>query len=214
NYAMVSSFQKTDNKKTVIAFQEGRRMSFSWRRLAIRYAVLAFIVLTLRAVTHATDVSEAPATPPWWKHAVVYQIYPRSFNDTNGNGIGDLNGITAKLDYLKSLGIDAIWLNPCYPSPQVDTGYDISDYKDIDPQYGTLADFDRLVSEARKRDIRILMDLVLLHTSDQHPWFAESRTSRTNPKADWYVWKDGKPNGQPPNNWKSFDDKDDSAWTY
>jgi len=176
--------------------------------------MLAFIGLTLRAATRATDASEAPATAPWWKHAVVYQIYPRSFKDTNGDGIGDLNGITAKLDYMKSLGIDAIWLNPCYPSPQVDTGYDISDYKSIDPQYGTLADFDRLVSEARKRDIRVLMDLVLLHTSDQHPWFAESRSSRTNPKADWYVWKDGKPNGQPPNNWKSFDDKDDSAWTY
>ena len=129
----------------------------------------------------------------WWKHAVVYEIYPRSFQDSNGDGIGDLNGITQRLDYLKDLGIDAIWIAPMYPSPQVDFGYDISDYENVDPQYGTLADMDRLIAEAKKRDIRICLDMVLNHTSDKHKWFQESATSRTNPKHDWYVWNDGKP---------------------
>src|SRR5262249_31200783 len=110
---------------------------------------------------------------PWWKHAVIYEIYPRSFQDSNVDGIGDLNGITERLDYLHDLGIDAIWLSPIYPSPQVDFGYDISDYENIDPQYGTLADFDRLISEANKRGIRIIMDMVMNHTSDKHPWFIE-----------------------------------------
>lgn len=183
--------------------------------LAMTFVVFSLVMLALPAGSQVASVpAEADARIPWWKHAVVYQIYPRSFKDTNGDGIGDLNGVTAKLDYLKSLGVNAIWLNPCYPSPQVDTGYDISDYKSIDPQYGTLADFDRLVSEAGKRDIRVLMDLVLLHTSDRHRWFVQSRSSRTNPKAAWYVWKDGGANGGPPNNWKSFDDKNASAWTY
>jgi alpha-glucosidase len=144
----------------------------------------------------------------WWKNAVIYEIYPRSFQDSNGDGIGDLNGITQRLDYLKELGVDAIWLTPCYPSPQADFGYDISDYKNIDPQYGTLADFDRLVAEANKRHIRVLMDMVMNHTSDQHKWFLESRSSRTNPYRDWYMWRDGKgetatDQGQPPNNWQS-----------
>ena len=119
----------------------------------------------------------------WWKHAVIYEIYPRSFQDSNGDGIGDLNGITWRLDYLKVLGVDAIWLSPIYPSPQVDFGYDISDYENIDPAYGTLADFDRLVAEAKKRDIRIIMDMVMNHTSDKHQWFIESESSKTNPKA-------------------------------
>ena len=144
----------------------------------------------------------------WWKNAVVYEIYPRSFQDTNGDGIGDLNGITEHLDYLKQLGIDAIWISPMYPSPQVDFGYDISDYEAIDPQYGTMADFDRLIAEANKRHIRIMLDMVMNHSSDKHPWFLESRSSRNNPKRDWYVWKDGKgetatSQGQPPNNWQS-----------
>ncbi|MBV9183413.1 MAG: alpha-glucosidase, partial [Acidobacteria bacterium] len=125
------------------------------------------------------------------------------FADSNGDGIGDLNGITAKLDYLKDLGVDAIWITPCYPSPQVDFGYDVSDYKNIDPMYGSLRDFDRLVSEARNRGIRIVMDFVLNHTSDQHAWFQESRSSRDNPKRNWYIWRDGKGDHQPPNNWLS-----------
>ena len=123
----------------------------------------------------------------WWKNAVLYEIYPRSFQDTNGDGIGDLNGITAHLDYLQKLGIDAIWLSPCYPSPQVDFGYDISDYEVIDPQYGTMADFDRLVAEAKKHHIRILMDMVMNHSSDKHKWFLESRSSKTEGAAEGCV---------------------------
>jgi alpha-glucosidase len=153
----------------------------------------------------------------WWKNAVIYEIYPRSFQDSNGDGIGDLNGITQRLDYLKELGVDAIWLSPCYPSPQVDFGYDISDYKNIDPQYGTLADFDRLVAEAGKRHIRIIIDMVMNHTSDKHEWFIQSRSSRANPYRDWYVWHDGKgetatDKGQPPNNWISYFGH--SAWQW
>jgi alpha-glucosidase len=148
----------------------------------------------------------------WWQHAVFYEIYPRSFADTSNNGIGDLNGITAKLDYLKDLGVDAIWLTPCYPSPQVDFGYDVSDYENIDPMYGTLADFDRLASEAKKRNIRIIMDFVMNHTSDQHAWFKESKSSKDNPKRDWYIWRDGKGPGQPPNNWLST--FGGSAWKF
>src|SRR5579884_3626783 len=149
---------------------------------------------------------------PWWKNAVLYEIYPRSFGDTNGDGIGDLNGITDHLDYLRDLGVDAIWITPFYPSPQVDFGYDISDYRAIDPQYGTMADFDRLVAEAQRRNIRVITDLVLNHTSDRHPWFIESKSSRTNPKADWYVWRDAKPGGGPPNNWESIFGH--SAWQW
>jgi alpha-glucosidase len=153
----------------------------------------------------------------WWKNAVIYEIYPRSFQDTNGDGIGDLNGITQRLDYLQELGVDAIWLTPVYPSPQVDFGYDISDYRAIDPQYGTMADFDRLVDEAAKRHIRVIMDMVMNHTSDQHKWFLESRSSRDNPYRDWYVWRDGKDEtaagpGDPPNNWQSYFGH--SAWQW
>ncbi len=153
----------------------------------------------------------------WWKNAVIYEVYPRSFQDSNGDGIGDLNGITKRLDYLKDLGVDAIWLTPIYPSPQVDFGYDISDYENIDPQYGTLADFDRLIAEADKRHIRIIMDMVMNHSSDKHKWFLESRSSRDNPYRDWYVWRDGKGEtatspGQPPNNWQS--DFGHSAWEW
>jgi len=140
---------------------------------------------------------------PWWKHAVFYEVYPRSFADSNGDGIGDLNGITSKLDYLKDLGVDAIWITPCFPSPQVDFGYDISDYDNIDPMYGTLADFDQLVSEAKKRNIRVILDFVINHTSDQHPWFIDSKSSRSSAHRDWYIWRDGKGQGQPPNNWLS-----------
>ena len=149
---------------------------------------------------------------PWWKHAVIYEIYPRSLQDTNGDGIGDLNGIIERLDYLQNLGVNAIWLTPAYPSPQVDFGYDVSNYEAIDPMYGTMADFDRLVSEAKKRHIRVIMDMVMNHTSDQHPWFLESRSSRDNPKRNWYVWRDGKGPGIPPNNWQTLFGH--SAWTY
>ena len=149
---------------------------------------------------------------PWWKHAVIYEVYPRSFQDSNGDGTGDLNGITQRLDYLKELGVDAIWIAPIYPSPQVDFGYDISDYQNIDPQYGTLADFDRLMAEAKKRNIGIIMDAVMNHTSDKHPWFIESSSSRTNPKSNWYIWQDGKAPGQPPNNWLSTFGH--SAWQF
>lgn len=128
---------------------------------------------------------------PWWKKAVIYQIYPRSFYDSNGDGIGDLNGIIAKLDYLAELGVDALWLSPVYRSPQDDNGYDISDYQDIDPIFGTLSDMDRLIEEAGKRNIKIIMDLVLNHTSDEHPWFQEAKKSRQNPYHDYYVWRDG-----------------------
>ncbi len=148
----------------------------------------------------------------WWKHAVIYEISPRSFQDSNGDGIGDINGITSRLDYLKDLGIDAIWINPMYPSPGVDYGYDISNYTAIDPEFGTMADFDHLVAEAKKRDIRVIMDYVINHTSDQSEWFKESRSSRTNPKRDWYIWRDGKGPGEPPNNWQSWFGH--SAWTY
>jgi alpha-glucosidase len=140
----------------------------------------------------------------WWRDGIIYQIYPRSFADANNDGIGDLDGIITRLDYLKDLGIDAIWLSPINPSPDVDFGYDVSNYHDIDPKYGTLASFDRLVNEAHARGIRIILDLVLNHTSDQHPWFIESRKSRDNPYRDYYLWRDPKPNGNPPNNWLSI----------
>jgi alpha-glucosidase len=166
------------------------------------------------STTHAATSSELEN---WWKNAVIYEIYPRSFQDSNGDGTGDLNGITSRLDYLEKLGIDAIWISPCYPSPQVDFGYDISNYVGIDPQYGTMADFDKLVAEAKKHHIRILMDMVMNHSSDKHPWFLESRSSKTNPKRDWYVWKDGKgetatSKGDVPNNWQS--DFGHSAWEW
>jgi alpha-glucosidase len=152
----------------------------------------------------------APTCDPWWKHAVIYEIYPRSFQDSNGDGMGDLNGVTSRLNYLHDLGVDAIWITPFYPSPQVDYGYDIADYTSIDPAYGTMDDFDRLVREAKKRDIRVILDFVINHTSEQHAWFKASRSSKVGPKRDWYIWRDGK-NGGPPNNWLSW--FGGSAWT-
>lgn len=171
-----------------------------------------FVLLgTLAASAAFAQMRNAIATPgdsPWWQNALIYEVYPRSFQDSDGNGTGDLNGITQRLDYLQALRVDAIWIAPFYPSPQVDFGYDISDYEAIDPQFGTLADFDRLVAEAGKRHIRILLDMVLNHTSNKHPWFIEASSSRTDPKHDWYVWNDGKlsAGGQrtPPNNWLSI----------
>lgn len=148
----------------------------------------------------------------WWQKSIVYQIYPKSFQDTTGTGVGDLPGVTSHLDYLKSLGTGAIWLTPVYPSPMVDNGYDISDYCGIDPSYGTMEDMEELIAEAKKRDIRIVMDLVFNHTSDQHPWFLESKKDRTNPKADWYIWRDAKPDGSAPTNWRAI--FGGSAWTW
>ena len=136
----------------------------------------------------------------WWKEAVVYQIYPRSFQDTNGDGVGDLPGVIRRLDYVKELGADVIWLNPIYRSPNDDNGYDISDYRAIMEEFGTMADFDVLLREAHARGIRIVMDLVVNHTSDEHPWFVESRKSKDNPYRDYYIWREGK-NGAEPNNW-------------
>jgi alpha-glucosidase len=147
----------------------------------------------------------------WWQTAVFYQIYPRSFADGNGDGIGDLKGILANLDHLQELGIDAIWLSPHYPSPQFDCGYDIANYTDVDPEYGSLEEFTRFLIEAHQRGIRVILDLVLNHTSDQHPWFLESKSSKDNPKRDFYIWRDGR-DGGPPNNWSAA--FDDCAWTY
>ncbi|SFR01666.1 alpha-amylase family glycosyl hydrolase [Poseidonocella sedimentorum] len=139
----------------------------------------------------------------WWRGAIVYQIYPRSFQDSNGDGIGDLNGITRRLDHVASLGADAIWLSPIFTSPMKDMGYDVSDYTDIDPLFGTLAEFDALLARAHDLGLKVIIDQVISHSSDKHPWFVESRTSRDNPKADWYVWADPNPDGTPPNNWPS-----------
>ncbi len=195
--------------------------------LALFSALLLAAAFSVQPQTAAAQAmqSSAPASAlahndgPWWKHAVIYEIYPRSFQDSNGDGVGDLNGITQRLGYLQSLGINAIWIAPMYPSPQVDFGYDISDYEAVDPQYGTLADMDLLIAQARTHNIRVVLDMVLNHTSDKHQWFIESASSRTNPKHDWYVWNDGLPANAPgvtayqkrfehdgrvpPNNWVS-----------
>lgn len=149
--------------------------------------------------------------PAWWKSGVIYQVYPRSFIDSNNDGIGDLRGISSKLDYLQWLGIDIIWLSPIFASPMADFGYDISNYNDIEPMFGTLADFEALLAEVHQRGLKLLLDLVPNHTSDEHPWFQESRSSRDNPKRDWYIWRDGKDNN-PPNNWQS--QFGDTAWQF
>jgi alpha-glucosidase len=154
----------------------------------------------------------------WWQRGTVYQVYPRSFADSNGDGVGDLRGVIARLDYLQWLGIDAVWLSPIYPSPMADFGYDISDYCGVHPLFGTLDDFDALVDECHRRDMKVILDFVPNHTSDQHPWFKESRASRTNPKREWYIWRDAKPGGGPgrpggpPNNWLSV--FGGSAWKF
>nr|MDQ2998759.1 alpha-amylase family glycosyl hydrolase [Chloroflexota bacterium] len=142
--------------------------------------------------------------PLWWQRGIIYQIYPRSFMDSNGDGVGDLPGIVGKLDYLAALGVDAIWLSPIYPSPMADFGYDVADYTGIHPLFGTLADFDTLLAESHARGLKVMLDFVPNHSSDEHPWFIESRASRDNPKRDWYIWRDPAPGGGPPNNWLSF----------
>lgn len=186
--------------------------------LACAPALQAQAPVAAPANTGATTKNAmAGSADPWWKHALIYEIYPRSFQDSNGDGIGDLNGITQRLPYLQQLGVNAVWLTPMYPSPQVDFGYDISNYTAIDPQYGTMADFDRMLAAARHDGIRVCLDFVVNHTSDKHAWFLESASSRTSPKRDWYIWRDpkgytadGKP--IPPNNWQSLFGH--SAWQW
>jgi len=173
-------------------------------------AIMLFCFCVLSERADAQQKKDAQGRE-WWQNAVFYEIYPRSFADSNNDGIGDLNGITSKLDYLHDLGIDAIWITPCFPSPQVDFGYDVSDYEAIDPMYGTMRDFDRLVAEAKKRDIRVILDFVVNHTSDQHKWFLDSRSSKTSKYRDWYIWRNGK-GDQPPNNWQS--EFGGPAWTF
>ncbi len=148
----------------------------------------------------------------WWRGAVIYQIYPRSFQDTNGDGIGDLRGVTQRLPYIASLGVDAIWLSPFFASPMLDFGYDVSDYRAVDPMFGTMADFDAMIAEAHRLGLKVMIDQVLSHSSDRHAWFIESRSSKTNARADWYVWADAKPDGTPPNNWLSI--FGGSAWEW
>jgi len=152
------------------------------------------------------------AAPEWWRGAVLYQIYPRSFADSNGDGIGDLPGITAHLDHVASLGVDGIWLSPFFTSPMKDFGYDVSDYVGVDPIFGTMADFDAMLDRAHELGLKVIIDQVYAHTSDQHAWFLESRQDRTNPRADWYVWADAKPDGSPPSNWQSV--FGGAAWTW
>ena len=161
---------------------------------------------TLFSQTKQTEISRV-----WWKEAIAYQIYPRSFNDSNGDGIGDLRGIIEKLDYLEDLGIDVIWICPMYKSPNDDNGYDVSDYQDIMDEFGTMEDFDALLNAVHARGMKLLLDLVVNHTSDEHPWFLESKSSKDNPKRDWYIWRDGK-DGMPPSNWASI--FGGSAWEY
>ncbi len=200
--------------------------------LAFASALIVPACLPAQTATTKAEPSlpdrQVSQSSPWWNHAVFYEIYPRSFQDSNGDGVGDLNGIAERLPYLQRLGVNAIWIAPMYPSPQVDFGYDISDYQAVDPQYGSLADMDRLIAQAGKHGIRVVLDMVLNHTSDKHAWFAESASSRTNAKADWYVWNDGVPASSagvsayqkrfehegrvPPNNWTSL--FGGSAWEW
>lgn len=170
-------------------------------------------------VLHDAPLEHAPGAvsrhaedADWWRGAVIYQIYPRSFQDSNGDGIGDLKGITQRLPYIASLGVDAIWLSPFFKSPMLDFGYDVSDYTQVDPMFGSLADFDAMITEAHRLGLKVMIDQVISHSSAQHPWFVESRQNGTNPRADWYVWADPKPDGSPPNNWLSI--FGGSAWEW
>lgn len=186
------------------------------KRVATLILILAFLFSLSCKSKKSEPTTKDPATASaahpgvdaeghqWWQHAVFYELYPRSFADSNNDGIGDLNGIDSKLDYLHWLGVDAVWLTPMFPSPQVDFGYDVSDYENVNPDYGTLGDMDRLIADGKKQQIKFVLDFVMNHTSDKHPWFIESESSRNNPKRDWYVWRDGKGQGKPPNNWNSI----------
>ena len=205
----------------------------NYRRIVLSLGlVFAFVILLCFTVKPASAPPASPSaalpapieTSPsavqrepieeyeWWKKAIAYEIYVKSFKDSDGDGIGDLNGITSELDHLKNLGVEAVWLTPCYVSPQADNGYDIADYYNIDPAYGTMEDMDQLLAEAKKRNIRIVMDLVFNHTSEENEWFRESRQGRDNPKSDWYIWRDPKEDGSAPTNWRSI--FGGSAWTY
>ena len=166
------------------------------------WKILAGVLLVLSVSSVYAQKAGTPGHE-WWKRAVFYELYPRSFADSNNDGVGDLKGIASKMGYLHDLGVDAIWISPCFPSPQVDFGYDVSDYENIDPMYGTLKDFDDMAAEGKKKGVRIIFDFVVNHSSDKHPWFIESSASKTNPKRDWYIWRDGKADGVPPNNWMS-----------
>jgi alpha-glucosidase len=185
------------------------------QRPAIAWSGGDVAVSSRRVTSASTALQQAPAKSrarPWWRGATIYQIYPRSFLDSNGDGIGDLPGILERLEYIASLGVDAIWISPFYTSPMADFGYDIADYRGVDPIFGTLADFDRIVARAHALGLKVMIDQVPSHTSDQHVWFQESRQSRTNPKADWYVWADAREDGTPPNNWLSI--FGGVAWTW
>jgi alpha-glucosidase len=168
--------------------------------------------MTAEAIPVSADGAKRAATYLWWQRGIIYQVYPRSFMDSNGDGVGDLRGLISRLDYLRGLGVDAVWLSPIFPSPMKDFGYDVSDYTGIYPLFGTLEDFDLLIREAHAHKIKLVLDFVPNHTSDQHPWFIESRSSRDNPKRDWYIWRDPAPSGGPPNNWLS--NFGGSAWEY
>jgi alpha-glucosidase len=187
-----------------------------WTSVPLWQVALALLLTSLWMNARAAAPPQRAAEDPWWKYAVIYEIYPRSFQDSNGDGVGDLNGIAKRLDYLEALGVDAIWLAPFYPSPHVDFGYDVSDYENVDPQFGTLADFDHLVTEAQKRNIRVVIDMVLNHTSDQHPWFIDATRTRHSAVHDFYIWSNGLPDTagrhRPPNNWVSV--FGGSAWEY
>jgi alpha-glucosidase len=174
------------------------------KRLSVLFPALLVLASGGSSLADAQNKPVDTAGHQWWQNAVFYEIYPRSFADSDNDGVGDLNGISSKMNYLHDLGVDAIWITPCYPSPQVDFGYDVSDYRNIDPMYGTLADFDRMATEGKKNDVRIIMDFVPNHTSDQHPWFLDSKSSRTSAHRDWYIWRDGKGAAQPPSNWVSL----------
>ena len=166
----------------------------------------------MQSALKASSKPDLAVDRDWWRGAVIYQIYPRSYQDSNGDGIGDLEGIIGRLPYIAALGADAIWISPFFKSPMKDFGYDVTDYCDVDPMFGTLADFDALTAEAHRLGLKVMIDEVLSHTADNHPWFKESRSSRTNPKADWYVWADARPDGTPPNNWLSI--FGGSAWQW
>jgi alpha-glucosidase len=175
--------------------------------------MIAFLALAAATAAAPTmPANPAAAGNDWWKQAVVYEIYPRSFADSDNDGIGDIKGITAHLDYLTSLGVDAIWMTPMFPSPQADFGYDVADYDAVDPQFGTVADVDALIAGGQTRGVKLILDFVINHTSDQHPWFKASRADRSNAYRDFYIWRDPKPNGAPPNNWTSL--FGGPAWQY
>src|SRR3954471_7278723 len=170
------------------------------KRILFQIIIVAVIFLMGRSVqAQNTSSNKDSINRKWWKEAVVYQVYPRSFKDSNGDGIGDLKGITSKLDYLKNLGVDVIWLSPHFDSPNADNGYDIRDYRKVMAEFGSMADFDVMLAGMRQRGIRLIVDLVVNHTSDQHPWFIQSRSARDNPYRDFYIWRDGKDGGSPNN---------------